>query len=269
MIKIAAVCVNYNSYNEAATFLDSLEVAKENCGAFQLDVFMADNSSQKQDFKNRWRFNLAVQHFPNIGYFGAAFKIINTVDILKYDYTFISNVDVCVSADFFDTLIHLKTKEDTAWIAPQIYSNCERRDKNPQRLNRPSAKRIKQLLFLYSHPFVMNIYEKTFYKRKVHVRIHEAGTEIYCGHGSFIILTKEFFKKYTAIEYPCFLYCEELFLGELIQNAGLKVVYEPSLKVIDDEHISTGLLPNKAYYAFNLESLRYIYKMFYMKKYFR
>lgn len=265
MIKIAAVCVNYNSYNEAVAFLDSLEAARKNCDVFQLDVFVADNSTRKQDFENRWNFNLSVQPFPNIGYFGAAFKVINSLCVIEYDYIIISNVDVCVSVDFFYTLVHLTAKEDTAWIAPQIYSNYEQRDKNPQRLNRPPARRIKQLLFLYSHPFVMSVYEKTLYRRKVHGRIYAAGTEIYCGHGSFIILTKEFFKKYTAIEYPCFLYCEELFLGELIQNAGLKVVYEPALKVLDDEHISTGLLPGKTYYAFNLASLRYIYKTFYMK----
>lgn len=266
MIKIAVVCVNYNSYNETDIFLDSLEAARKNCDVFQLDVFLADNSSRKQDLKNRWHFNFSVQPFPNIGYFGAAFKVINSVDAQEYDYIFISNVDVCIAADFFDTLVHLNPKEDTAWIAPQIYSNCERRDKNPQRLNRPSARRIRQLLFLYSHPFIMHIYEKTLYRRKIHSRIYEAGTEIYCGHGSFIILTKKFFEKYAAIEYPCFLYCEELFLGELIKNAGLKVVYEPSLKVIDDEHISTGLLSSKASCAFNLEALRYIYKMFYMHK---
>lgn len=263
MLRIAIVCVNYNSYDKISAFFDSLEVARKNCDTFQLDIFMADNSSRKQNFENRWNFNLVVRTFPNIGYFGAAFKIINTIAILKYDYTIISNVDVCVSDDFFDVLIHLNQKKNLAWIAPQIYSSYEHRDKNPQRINRPSGRRIKQLIFMYSHPLFMNIYERTFYKRKSHSRLYEGGTEIYCGHGSFIILTKEFFKKYTAIEYPCFLYCEELFLGELIRRAKLKVIYEPTLKVLDDEHVSTGTLPSKAYLKYNIESLQYIYKTFY------
>lgn len=264
-MKISIVCVNYNSYDSLKKYLNSLQNALEKCNNIRLEVYVADNSSLKQSISLNYIFSLHIMPFDNLGYFGGAFEIINNQkEIRMSDYIIISNVDLQVTENFFIELQKVKIFNRTAWIAPQIYSNLEERDKNPQRLCRPSKKKICHLIFMFSHPIVQYIYSKTLYKRKKIRKHYLENTEIYCGHGSFIILTRNFFEVYEKIYYPCFLYCEELFLGELIEKAELKTIYKPSLKIIDEEHTSTSQLPSKSYYKFNLESLKYIYNTFYI-----
>ena len=87
--------------------------------------------------------------------------------------------------------------------------------------------------------------------------------DIYAGHGSFMMLTKHFFIHYKKIEYPIFLFGEELYLAELIRMADLRVRYVPGLEVIDMEHASTGKMKKAFYYKCNKESIDYILENFY------
>ena len=202
----------------------------------------------------------------NIGYLSSALDVINSLDISLYSYICITNVDLTVELDFFQKLLDLTVQKDVAWIAPSIYSKQELRDKNPQRQYRCSSRKILALRFLYNIPILYNAYIKLIYCRKsknASNANYEPGIKIYCGHGSFMIFTKAFFSSFSKIEWPCFLFCEELFLGELIRLTGLSVVYEPSLKIIDKEHVSTGALPGKNFFKYNKESLKFIWDKFY------
>ena len=87
--------------------------------------------------------------------------------------------------------------------------------------------------------------------------------DIYAGHGSFMMLSKNFFEHYKKIEYPVFLFGEEIYLGELIRLAGMRARYVPSLEVIDMEHTSTGKMKKEFYYKCNKESIDYILDHFY------
>lgn len=263
-MKVSIICVNYNSYEQLRKYLASLQFSFEKSRGILLEVFCADNSSIKQQVKFDLPFRFEIMQFDNLGYFGGALAIINSRKTVKEsDYVIISNVDLQVEEDFFKNLSSTKIDNRVAWLAPKIWSNYEQRDKNPQRYIRPSKKKLNQLIFLYSHPFFYYLYERTLYRRKKNKSACPDDMEIYCGHGSFIILTKFFVEKYERIEYPCFLYCEELFLGELIRKADMKVLYKPRIKIIDDEHVSTAMLPSKKYYEYNLNSLRFIKKSFY------
>ena len=78
-----------------------------------------------------------------------------------------------------------------------------------------------------------------------------------------MMLTKRFFEEYERIEYPLFLFGEEMFLAELIRKKNLKVRYVPDLCVVDKEHTSTSRMRKKEYYKYNLDSIDYIIKNFY------
>lgn len=263
-MKINIVCVNYNSYSKLYKYLKSIEDALVNVPDVEVSIYIADNSTRKENFTYYGKLNCTVYDFDNKGYFGGALDIINKLDsVCIDDYTIISNVDITIGEDFFKELCSLNVSENCGWLAPQIYSFQECRDKNPQRIKRCTKQKIKQLIFLFKHPILQRFYKKTFYKRKHADKSFEPGIEIYCGHGSFIMLTKRFFQNYATLSYPCFLYCEELFLGELVRNVDLKVYYYPQLKVLDEEHVSTSQLPSKAYYSYNLESLKFILNNFY------
>lgn len=265
MKRILIVPVNYNSYGSLESFLDSIAAAwAEAGGEVEITLHIADNSTERGDYKIPQRISGYVKatELDNIGYFGAALKIINELeDTSAYDYVIISNVDVEVSRDFFRKLAALKTNPETGIIAPAILSEAEGRDRNPKIISRPSLKKMKLLKLMFTYPMLHRMYVKTLYKRKK-LESHQPG-EIYAAHGSFVILTHSFFKKINNPRYPIFLFGEEIWLGELCRRNGLKTLYIPELKVKDMEHVSTSSMKSKTYYRCNREALSYLIKTFY------
>lgn len=246
MIKIAIFCVSYNSDKERDAYLASIDTAKRKASdQVHVDVYMADNTTE-----------------DNPGYFGAINRLMQKVEITDYDYSIISNVDLILEEDFFQKLADYEGPEDTGWIAPRIWSELEQRDRNPARLFRPSLRKMKILRAFYQYPILDTIYHHTVYRRKKYYAKSPSGT-IYAGHGSLIILTKSYFSRCGIIDYPMFLFCEELYLAENCRKAGLKVVYEPSIKVIDKEHVSIKKMSHRDYCRHNLKAMNYILSIFY------
>ena len=270
MKRIAIFCVNYNSYEELSGYLDSLAVAVEEASKARkevnLDVFVADNTERNpQSFApNINSPSITYCLFPyhqNLGYFGAIGKMMKEVDVCPYDYVLVSNVDLTVAEDFFIKLAVYPCEETTGWIAPQIHSCYEKRDKNPGLVKRYSLRKLKMLKALYCFPKLKRLYTQTFYRLKKY-QCHPAG-QIYAGHGSMLILTQNYFRLCGKIDYPIFLFCEELYLAEQCLKAGLKVEYVPIVKVEDAEHVSTSRMDYRFYCRCNYEAISYIIKRFY------
>lgn len=263
MLKLLVVCVNYNSYKSLTDYLISLDKSLENISNVDVDVFIADNSTEKENFVfSSKNFTYKLLQFPNLGYFGGAFEIINSVNAKDFDYTIISNVDVKYDINSITKLINLPKENNIAWIAPQIFSSIKNKDNNPQRLYRCSKMKLKLLLLMYKLPFLCKLYQKTLYKRHRQSESTKSGTQIYCGHGSVIILTSKFFENYSNVKYPIFLYGEEIFLAELIMQKSLKVIYYPEIIFYDEEHVSTKKL-GKKYFEYNYNAIKYILAEFY------
>lgn len=247
MKKIAIFCVSYLSDNERDSYLASIDIAaKKAQGDVNVEVFVANNNKEN-----------------NPGYFGAIKKLMQNVDMNAYDYAIISNVDLTLDEDFFVKLAAYNCAEDTGWIAPSIWSRLEKRDRNPARTERPSYNKMVILKSFYQYPILDTIYHKTAYRRKKYNVKATAGT-IYAGHGSLIILTKQYFKRCGKIDYPIFLFCEELYLAESCRQAGLTVEYEPSIVVYDKEHVSIGKMPHSLYCKYNLKAMKYIIEKFFL-----
>ncbi len=245
MKRIALFCVSYESEKELEQYRQSLDKAIEKAkDQVSLDIFVAYNT--KED---------------NPGYFGAIKRLMDDVDITVYDYTIISNVDLVVEENFFLKLTDYKCEENTGWIAPQIWSHLEGRDRNPKILNRYSLRKLNILKAFYQFPILDTLYTRTFYRQKKY-ESHPAG-KIYAGHGSLIILTNEYFKRCGKIDYPVFLFCEEIYLAEMCQKVGLSVEYVPYIKVTDSEHASTGRMKHSFYCRCNYEAMQYIIRTFY------
>lgn len=265
--RILIIPVNYNSYDCLHTYLKSIETGySQVVDLIDLVVHVADNSTSRETFKTD-SYNLpslSVTACGNLGYLGGVLEVLKrTEDKACFDYIIISNVDLTLSPDFFIELSKVISNKFTGWIAPMIYSSEEERDKNPKIRLRPSEKKMRLLKVMYKFPILHKLYTATLYKRKKNLE-HQAG-EIFAGHGSFIILTKNFIDANTVIEYPVFLFGEEIFLGELCRQANLKVIYNPDLKVFDREHVSTGGMERSFYYRCNYEAISYLLKAFYVK----
>jgi len=265
MHKVLIVCVNYNSYQELSSYLDSINGASKREKLVSVKVIVADNSPslQVQSYNGYDSIDVETRHFDNLGYLGAAQSIINSSnDIREYDYIVISNVDLTLKKDFFEQLASLHFDEDVAMIAPQIWSEEEHRDRNPKIISRYSRTKLKILQMFYRYPILDRIYTRTAYQRKKKFA-PTPERDIYAGHGSFMMLTRTFIERCARLQYPIFLFSEEIYIAELIRSSALRVRYQPKLTVFDSEHISTGKMKKSFYYQCNEESLSYILKTFY------
>ncbi len=259
------VPVNYHSYDSLNAYIKAVSRALKTADdeTIHADIHVADNSSEPMEVKQQEGLTVCVRHYDNPGYLSAALKTIYASDFPSYDYIVISNVDVLVDESFFTSMKNLQVDKQTAWIAPAIYSENEKRDVNPKIQERYSKKRLQLLRLLFRFPLLYHVYTKTVYRKKVIAATQKPQQDIYAGHGSFMIFTSAFFQKCPTLEYPVFLFCEEIFLAEKIGSIGGKTTYCPSVKIWDKEHASTGKMKLSRYCKYNYQALTYIIRHFY------
>ena len=263
------VPVNYKSYNVLDEYIKAISEAMDETKDDNLivDIYVADNSPEPQEINkdfNIERLNIKVFNYNNPGYLNAALRTIYSVDSSIYNYIIISNVDVIVDKSIFIEFKKLNLDKQTVWIAPSIYSASEKRDVNPKNTERYSKQRLQNLRHLFRFPILYRLYTKTFYKQKIStITPQKSQQDIYAAHGSFMIFTNEFFKKCPSLNYPVFLFCEELFLAETVRQIGCKATYCPSIKIRDKEHASTSKMNLSKYCKYNYEALTYIIDNFY------
>jgi len=196
----------------------------------------------------------------NLGYFGGAnfgLKPYLAASPLP-QWVIICNVDIEFrDPDFFSTLRQLETTEGIAVVAPRIWSARFQRDLNPKITQRPSRRRMSFYRVIFGNYYLQAVYEilsvvkyslkrqirnvlARFFTRPEHNSTGGASAPIYASHGSCMILNRRYFASGGSIEYPIFLFGEEIFVAETARELGLSVVHCPQLWVFDKEHASTG-----------------------------
>lgn len=270
-MKILIFCVNFNSYKELNNYLHSIEIAFNYNNNIQLEIWIADNTIndiKKIDLSSFDSLNINIQSYnKNIGYLGAITKLIEHkgfTEVKKYDYVIFSNVDLLLSETFFKDLINSEVEENVGWIAPKIFSISENRDRNPKILERPSLKRLNTLILMFKNPLLYRFYRGFVYKLRSKRMPISGKNKIYAGHGSIMIFTKSFMSKNVSFEFPSFLFCEEIYLGELARLSKLKVIYLPDIVVHDLDHVSTSKMKWANYCQMNLDSLNIIKNTFWV-----
>ena len=243
MKKILLICVNYHSDNELHAFMESVHRAAEQVnGSLQVDIEVADNGQN------------------NKGYLGGAQEIYNQ-KAQGYDYVSISNVDLQVEEDFFEQLVAVDTK-DLGWIAPDIYTDKINRHENPYMLTRPTKRNFCIWNIIYSCTWIYRMYHRLYVLKSQKAKNYPA-CEIYAGHGSFMLFTKAFVSAYPELQFPGFMYGEEIYMAELVRAAGLKVQYIPTLRIANIGNVNTALINQKQKSAWSKQSLHAIYNRFF------
>jgi GT2 family glycosyltransferase len=265
MKKIAIFCVTYNSYLELCEYLKAIDKAAAYIvEVASVNVFVADNTESNCQIINPDDYQIDVKVFDfhkNYGYFGAINRMMNQTEVTSFDFSIISNVDLNLSGDTFENLLRAPVSDDVGWIAPQIYSEVEHRDRNPKIESRYKLPKLKVLRTFYKYPILNYLYMITAYRKKKYQQ-HQPGY-IYAGHGSFIILTKQYFCRCGIINYPVFLFGEEIYLAEQCLNHHLKVAYVPTIVVSDNEHASTDKMGSRFYNCCNMEAIDYVIRTYY------
>ena len=222
MKKYLLICVTYHSDKELQAFLESVHRAAERVeGQMTVDIQVVDNGKD------------------NKGYFGGALPVYNE-RAKEFDFVSISNVDLELAPDFFEQLLHIDTK-GLGWIAPDIYTDKLNRHENPFMLSRPTKRNFMIWNIIYSSTLIYRMYYALYLLKGKHAMVYSA-CDIYAGHGSFMLFTKNFVQQNTALHFPGFMYSEEIFMAELVRNAQLRVQYCPTLHIANIGSISTGLV---------------------------
>ena len=276
-MKICILAVCHNSYKESHKFLESILKAL-NKTSIELDVLFIDNSTKLDvssinciKYFNK-RINLKYFRCPNLGYFPSINHILEThsVNLSSYNYSIISNVDLLIGNSFFETIENIPPDKNVGAYAPSIFSNAINANRNPKMTYKPSAFKIKILrqFFRFSITYVflrfinisrLKLREIIKNNKKIDSKTFNGnGIKIYAAHGSCIILTKEYTKKDPFINYPIFLFGEEIYIGETAKENNLDILYKSNLIVYDTEHASTSLMKPAAYRKYNFEALSFV-----------
>ncbi len=258
--------ISYDSDDETLRYLDCLNSLS---APPSVAVILIDNTLRKRGesgpFTGRGRVSVIRPH-GNLGYLGGA-----RYGLSRYlqahvlpDWIVISNVDLLIqNSDFFERLSDLALP-GVAAVAPRIRSMLTGRDQNPYLLHRPSALRMHVYKWVFRSRTLLNLTEAlaAFAKKlKTHFTRdpgnagrsnrqsgHDSNFEnehIYAPHGSFLILSKEYFTRGGNLDFPGFLFGEEIYIAETIRRLGLRVVYRPDLEVVHQEHRSTRLFKSR------------------------
>lgn len=200
-----------------------------------------------------------VNSVVNRGYFGGArHGLAHYLESHPLpDWVIISNIDLLITDHrFLSRLAAIDGGSGLGVVAPCIRSSKTGRDQNPFIERRPSVARMHAYKWIYRSRLALHTYElaaAAFHKthgffmpqRQDAESTASTGRTIYAPHGSFLIFAKEYFRAGGTLDFPCFLFGEEIYVAETVRRLGLKVRYEPSLVVTHQEHATTKLVKSQ------------------------
>lgn len=261
------ICVKYGADKETERYVDSLRTLQSRKA---LHVLVVDNTADSTWATSSHSDDQAVQAPANLGYFGGAryglslYRQQNPIP----DWVIVSNVDLSIDdPSFLERLAPLASIPNLGAIAPRIQSSLTGVDQNPYLRVRPSARRMHLYKRLFRSWLILNTYEVlgTLFRR---VRGALSGRRkgssqlpsqetIYAPHGSFLILSRNYFDRGGTLDFPEFLFGEEIYIAEHMRRLGLTVIYEPSLHVTHQEHHSTKLFKSRTIAQYLARSAAY------------
>ena len=273
MKKILIVCVNHNSYRELSNFLTSVDVAASNVKEIcEIVLLVADNSTNIQCINSDKFVSIQCLTYvvKNTGYINSAQEALLNYgeQLLKtFDFTIVSNVDICLAPDFFEQLISTPI-QNVAWIAPRVHTPLSHAEENPYAIHRYSKRKLQLLRNMYAHPHIYMLHKKFTHilirlKRNRQSSINGMRT-IYAGHGSILIFTQAFVEHIFPFNFPFFLYGEELYFAELARSAKMETIFNPQLYVNNcSAHISTSKLNFAQICKYGHQAISYILNAYY------
>jgi GT2 family glycosyltransferase len=270
------IIVHYGDVNLTLNLLKSLAALDD----FARLAVTVVNNDRREDLHGILR--LLIHRTPNVeliesatnkGYFGGAKLGIDRYRIDRGNlpsWVMITNNDVVIEDQLFLKKLLSRNPQEVAVIAPRILSTMTQSDQNPFMKRRPGRLRVAELRFWLINYHLARFHEHlSFWKRTFRGRIspsklsqrdgsHVSSEPIYAPHGSFIILSREFFDRGGHIDDGSFLYAEEVSVAETCRRVGLPAVYEPDLIVLHKEHSTTGRRFNRTTYELQKEALEYL-----------
>jgi GT2 family glycosyltransferase len=259
-----------------AEFLRSVQNMER---SLEIHVLVVENSCEERQLV---RLRRTVAQFSNVellqssrnrGYFGAARFGLESYLAEAHelpDWVIVCNHDVVIEdRDFFTKLLG-HDPNTVGVIAPRIQTRETCLDQNPFMKRRPGRFRWWTYRFAKSAYGVAVVWDWMGRVKKVvksfgtaHDRASggasaEKSKRIYAAHGSFFIFSRSYFERGGYLDENLFLYGEEISVAEICRSLNLPILYEPSLRVLHNEHRSTGRVISRTSYERERNALRYV-----------
>lgn len=254
-MKLAFICVNYNGKNDTIKWYQSISNLQIESAVLLVVDFTNDFQSDDDRF--------IVLHSENVGYFGGlniGIKYLaNSFGL--FDFIVVGNNDL-----LFDKSIMALSqllKSDCYVISPRV-TKSNGKEQNPHVKERITSLRRQIHSVIYSSFFVWYfseiirhyLFQNGLFRRDQRLS-HLESSYIYMGHGSCIILTKNYINKYGTLPQKTFLYGEEAFLRIQLNETAKSAnawYYCPGIRVIHNEHSSTSKIARRELYELKKKS---------------
>lgn len=156
--------------------------------------------------------------------------------------------------------------DSSAVAAPSIISADSGNDQNPYMHKRPSPlttrRRYWMFRWLWIARIVVVLSSLAFRLKRQQDNVHHpADTHIYAPHGACIFFAPQYFHQGGTLEHPVLLFGEEITVAEKCRELGLRISYEPRLRVTHWEHRSTGVWRSASTLRAQREATRYVRRL--------
>lgn len=259
------VVVNYNNEAEVVGYLQAVLQGQTAPPQY---IYIVNNQCRNiallQQFAHNHPTVTLLDINENIGYLPAAYRAFTHYhDKHGIPNIFIlCNTDITIpDAHFFEKLSQQYTNSNYALIGPDILAAETGKHQNPMYRSRLAKAKINRLIGLFGNYTIYRLYSWMAGIKPASVAPPNSG-QVYAVHGSFIVCTSLFFENGGTLNYPMFLFGEELFLAEQCHAKGLPVYFDNALKIVHHEHSTTGLMKKEKVLALR-SSLQYILRTFY------
>lgn len=262
--------VNYKTPEKALSWVDSIFETNGSSLIVVVDNSKNDNPHLEKAVGGG-RKALYIDSGGNLGYFNAAaFALEKIKQQNTFDWVAVSNVDLCLQTSNVDDI--LDNYENAGVVAPSIISFDTGNDKNPYRINRASKKALIIKRVAFSNRFFFKVYSILsdirnrsimHKKKKLEAIKYSDSFPIYLPYGAVLFFSNHFFKKGCELNFPLFLFGEELFVAEQARRAGLEIVYVPAIRFLNYEHASTSKLNVDLIRECNHKAMKFILEKYY------
>lgn len=270
-MKLGFAVTNYNNSKLTIQLIDSI---RKTCSNHSIHIVVVDNDSSLQEKEILKEIDVddievtLIFSEANEGYFSGLNVGINILNKLekKPDLMIIGNNDLVFDSSFFESISKLSDIIDEFPVICPDLLTLDGVHQNPHVTN-PITKLRLFIWRLYYCNYVLSRviwYLSQFFKRfsaRKDFHGYSKPGPILAGYGACYILTPLFFVHYQQLWSPSFLMGEEFFLAKQIEQAGMRIYYEPKLRVYHHDHATISKVPSHKLWQMSGDSYR-IYRKF-------
>lgn len=275
-MRTAFVILHYLTYSDTIECVDSII---NNIKFTEYEIVIVDNYSNNGSIeylkdKLMYRENIHfIELKANLGFAkGNNAGYLYAKNTLKVDFIILLNNDTIIEQEDFLSLIYKKFEEEKFDIlGPDIISSKNMQHQNPIALHGMSMYELDKMIFETKKKIVLNniyYYDIRMFLKKILNKFGMTNTvknmehlpqvelENVPLHGSCLIFSSGFIKKYNGLYSGTFMFAEEDLLYYIAQKENLKVIFWPKVKIMHKEDSSTDayLNNNKAKRSFQFKN---------------